>query len=282
MRTALNSADRPCSLRTARRPHESEPEPVEKIITLGNTAKMYCVDKISERAANGAPLVLLDLGCGTGNNFPDLLDRFPNVRYVGADPHEPSLAKARKLLAGRNAELHHAPGESFRLEGGADIIVSFSVFEHVPFRQRNAYLESVRANLRPGGIGLINYDSGHFTTETTTRPHATAWIAMRQALVQFVRNQMVERLGANIYYQRFVTEKSFIDGCEAAGLRIEETRSFNTALKRAYRSIRPEAREEFMRRWLDLELWADAHSVPYDDAQGAVFTTRCHVLSART
>lgn len=254
---------------------------MDKVITLGNTAKMYCVDKISELAARGAPLVLLDLGCGTGNNFPHLLDRFPNIRYVGADPHEPSLAKARKLLAGRNAELHHAPGERFRLAGGADVIVSFSVFEHVPFKQRRAYLESVRANLKPGGIGLINYDAGHFTTETTTRQHATAWIALRQAVVQFVRNQLVERFGANIYYQRFVSEDWFVEGCESAGLRIVETRSFNTALKRAFRYVRPEAREEFMRRWLDLELWADGHCVPYDDEQAAVFTTRCHVLSAR-
>jgi hypothetical protein len=85
----------------------------------------------------------------------------------------------------------------------------------------------------------------------------------------------------NAYYQRFVTEESFVKGCESAGLNIVETRSFNTALKRVFRFIRPEAREEFMRRWLELELWADGHSVPYDDDLAAVFTTRCHILSVR-
>jgi SAM-dependent methyltransferase len=247
--------------------------------SLGNTAKMYCLQKIGELAARGSPLVLLDMGCGTGKNFPQFLDAYPNVRYVGADPHRPSIDEARKVLAGKNAELHFAPGDGFVLEGGADVIVSFSVFEHVPIARRAAYVQAVRANLKPGGIAFINYDAGHFTTETTTRPHATAWMAMRQAVIQFVRNQLVERFGANVYYQRFAPETSFVRYCADAGLRILETKSFNTGLKRVFRSVKPEAREEFMRRWLDLELWVDANTVPYNDDLAAVFTTRCHVLS---
>lgn len=252
---------------------------MKNVKSLGNTAKMYCLQKLAELASRGTPLVVLDLGCGSGRNFPQFLDDYPNVRYVGADPHEPSLDEARKVLAGKNAELHFAPGEMFVLQGGADVIVSFSVFEHVPIAKRGAYMQAVKANLRPGGIALINYDAGHFTTETTTQQHVTAGLAMRQAVTQFVRNQLVERFGAGVYYQRFAPEASFVKYCADAGLRIVETKSFNTGLKRVFRSVRPEAREEFMRRWLDLELWLNGNCAPYDDSLAAVFTTRCHMLS---
>jgi SAM-dependent methyltransferase len=248
-------------------------------LPTGNSAKRYCVQQLTRRVGDGAPFVLLDMGCGTARNFIEFLQDHPHVRYVGVDPHAPSIETARKLLAGVNAEIHHAPAERFTLPGGADGIVSFSVFEHVPSANRGSYLQAMQRNLRPRGVAYVNYDSGHFTTETTTRAHQTAIRALRQGLAQFFRNLLVDRFGMNVYYQKFVSEAEFLQGCAAAGLRIEQARSFNTGLKTIYRYVREDAREEFMQRWLDLELWIDEHARPFDDSQAAHFTTRGYVLT---
>lgn len=243
---------------------------------LGNAAKVYCLKQLEPLAATGRPITLLDMGCGTAKNFTAFLDRHPNVRYVGIDPHGPSIKEARRVLANRNAELHHGRAEAFALQDGADAIVSFSVFEHVV--NRHAYLAAVRRNLKPSGVAFINYDAGHFTTESTTSQHQTAMRAARQAVAQFFRNFLAERLGRDVYYQRFVTETSFIQDCALAGLRITESLSFNTALKLAFRHVKESARAEYMQRWFDLELWLNANAYPYQDSMAPIFTTRCHTL----
>lgn len=244
-------------------------------MVYGNTAKLYCVRRIESETG---PITVLDLGCGSGAYIRDFLESHPHARYVGIDPNAGSIEKGRQLLQGYRAEFHHGNAETFRVPGGAEVIMSFSVFEHVVHRA--AYLRSVRDNLKPYGRAYINYDSGHFVTPSTVSPVRTALRAARQGLRQATKNALV-RMGAPLSYERFVPEQSFREACSAAGLRILESRTFNTPLKNLFKSVTEDARSEFADRWLELELWLNEHSVPYSDALSHLYFTRCHVVTHR-
>ena len=77
-------------------------------LTFGNTAKLYCLQLIDRAAAEAnGDFRILDLGCGTGSNFVELLRRRPNVRYVGVEPLRKAAGEARRALPG--AEIVNKP-----------------------------------------------------------------------------------------------------------------------------------------------------------------------------
>jgi SAM-dependent methyltransferase len=140
-------------------------------LAVGNTAKLYCLQLIDRAAAEAGDgdYRILDLGCGTGANFVELLRRRPNVTYVGVEPSRAAAEEARRLLPG--AEIVNEPAYGVRVEP-AHAVVSFSALEHVVDRQR--YFEAVRANLRPDGLVYLNYDSGHFVADADLRERVKA------------------------------------------------------------------------------------------------------------
>jgi 2-polyprenyl-3-methyl-5-hydroxy-6-metoxy-1,4-benzoquinol methylase len=186
------------------------------------------------------------------------------VHYVGIEPDEESAREAQKRTRHLNAEIHHRPAEELELGRQFDFVTSFSVFEHVS--KRPAYLETVKRHLAPGGVVFMNYDSGHFVK--LDKGCAT-----------------IEKAPANLttadvtdYYEKFVEESEFRRMAAAAGLAIQESRSFNTWLKRNMQFIEEQHRSEFNRRWLELELWMNDHSVGYTDDQAAYFLSRNHLM----
>jgi SAM-dependent methyltransferase len=91
---------------------------------------------------------LLDYGCGTGN----LTERFARVigelhELHGYDPSTESLAEARERAP--SAKLHTEPKTLPR--GHFATAVLSGVLHHVPPRDREDVLATVRAALRPGG-----------------------------------------------------------------------------------------------------------------------------------
>ena len=242
------------------------------LLTTGNAAKVYCLSWISAQVeARGGQLSILDLGCGTSKDFITLLERYPQVRYVGIEPSPKACEVARKNLADRQATIHNA----YAYNVGAlldhetfDVVVSFSVLEHV--YQREAYLASVYSGLRPAGRALINYDAGHFIIPASRRERA-----------KNVIGPLLAPLGIERYYQAFVHEADFRRMAAAANLVIEEVKSFNTRLKGVHKHIPPQHAEEHMQRWLDYELWLNSLELPYDDHQARTWLTRNYVLRRR-
>jgi len=104
-------------------------------LTSGNAAKLHCLELIESHVRERERAIVLDLGCGEGRDFRALLERHPHVRYVGVDPSAGACARARAVLAGLDAEIVHADGYDVRV-GPADVVVSFSVLEHVYRRRR--------------------------------------------------------------------------------------------------------------------------------------------------
>jgi len=242
-----------------------------ELLTTGNTAKLYCLQWIEQRARAHEVRSILDLGCGTAGNFVRLLERYPEVRYVGVEPSRAACEAARSNLTGRRAEIVQAYAYDVPklVAGPFDVVVSFSVFEHVHQRQR--YLDGVCASLAPDGRCLINYDAGHFVQPAGLKERA-----------KNVIGPLLARLGVEGYYQRFVPDQAFRRMVERAGLEILEAKSFNTRLKGVHKGIPPEHQAEHMRRWLDYELWLSSLDLPYDDGAARTWFTRNFILRRRS
>jgi len=233
---------------------------VAGLLTVGNTAKLYCLQLLDEAAARAeGEFQIVDLGCGDGRNFVELLRRRANVRYTGIEPSRAAAAAARLRLPA--AEIIESPAYDVAV-GAADAVVSFSVLEHVVDRLR--YIEAVRANLAPSGRVFLNYDSGHFGPDATfverTRARAGGLLA---------------RFGSESRYRAAVREEELRALVAAASLRIVDDKGFNTELKRAYRDVPEEHVDAFMQRWLAFELELNAAGIGYDER---LFRTRNLVL----
>ncbi len=234
-------------------------------LAVGNTAKLYCL-RLIDRAAEEAEgeFRIVDLGCGTGANFVELLSRRPNVAYVGVEPSQTAAAEARRLLPG--AQIIAAPAYDVRVEP-AHAVVSFSVLEHVV--QRARYFAALRANLREDGRVYLNYDSGHFVADVDLRERAKA-----------LASQALARVGSESRYRARVREDECRSLAAAAGLRIAEDKVFNTDLKRLHPLVPEARRAEFMERWLAYELELNEFGIEYHDELASIFRTRNFVLQA--
>src|SRR3954452_3694870 len=72
----------------------------DSLLTMGNTAKLYCLDLLMreiERAGD-ADYRIVDLGCGNALHFRELLRRYRTVRYVGVEPDPEACAVAEREL----------------------------------------------------------------------------------------------------------------------------------------------------------------------------------------
>jgi 2-polyprenyl-3-methyl-5-hydroxy-6-metoxy-1,4-benzoquinol methylase len=241
------------------------------LLTAGNTAKLYCLTIIERLVeASGVGTTLVDLGCGAGLNIRTLLQRHTSVRYIGVDPSRMECERARENLTGLNAEIHHGRAQDVRLPQ-ADIVISFSVLEHVV--DRRGYLEVASRALKPAGVFMINYDSGHFVAPAPGRAWQRGSDRWNNVLGPFLA-----RFGFEGSYQAFVREEDFRRWIEDADLRIVDEKFFNTDLKHAFAYVPAARKDEFMRGWLQYELSLNRMGIAYSDSLAPVFRTRSFCL----
>jgi SAM-dependent methyltransferase len=227
--------------------------------TTGNTAKDYCLQHVAALARVDPELVVVDLGCGDGLNVEPLLQEYPSIHYLGIDPSERAIRAGRERLAAYDAELQVGRAYDVRL-ADADVVLSFSVLEHVV--ERAPYVRSIARNLKRDGVALVNYDAGHFNVGSER------WKAPVRRLLA--------RAGADAHYQAPVREDEFRALADAAGLHLEEARSFNTHLKELDKLV-PD-RQAFAELWLRLELEL-SDAVEYRDEYAPFLRTRNAILS---
>ena len=235
------------------------------MLTTGNAAKLYCLQLIDGAAAEvDGEFRIVDLGCGNGSNFRELLRRRPGIRYVGVEPLRGAAEEARRMLPG--AEIINAPAYDVRVEQ-AHAVVSFSVLEHVVDRRR--YFEAMRANLRSDGRVYLNYDSGHFVADADLLERAKA-----------LASRVLARLGSESRYRRRVSATEFRALVERNRLLVVDDKVFNTDVKRLLPLVETESRESFMERWLSFELGLNELGLTYRDELDSVFRTRNLVLES--
>ncbi len=121
--------------------------------------KIGYMDQVFARFG-GAPVRVLDLGCGRSTGFDVLLPRYPNVSYTGVEQRASSLDVARQTVGHLpNARLVSGFGESTDSGTDFDLVFSLSVLEHV--KHLDAFLRASVAAARVGGQVLHRYDLGH-------------------------------------------------------------------------------------------------------------------------
>jgi 2-polyprenyl-3-methyl-5-hydroxy-6-metoxy-1,4-benzoquinol methylase len=232
-------------------------------LSRGNTAKLYCLQLIDRAAAEtDGDFRILDLGCGTGSNFVQLLRQRPNARYIGVEPLRTAAAQARQNLP--DAEILNRTAYGISVDP-VHAVVSFSVLEHVVDRPR--YFEAIRANVRPDGCVFLNYDSGHFLADANPVERAKT-----------LASHVLARLGSESRYRARVRDDEFRSLVEGAGLKIVDDKFFNTDLKRFYRFVPEERRDSFMERWLAFELELNGLGLEFRDDLASLFRTRNVIL----
>jgi SAM-dependent methyltransferase len=240
------------------------------LLTEGNAAKLYCSNWIEQYIeSKKGEISILDLGCGNALNFVKLLQKYKNVRYTGIEPSATACEKARHNLAGLNATIVN--GLAYNIYGQSiheqfDLVVSFSVFEHV--YRRLDYLRSAKTCLKPDGYFLINYDAGHFVSPGNLRERTKNLIG-----------PLMARLGRERYFQAFVPEVDFQSMATQLNFRVIEARNFNTQLKGVYKIIPSEHQADFMEKWLDFEQWLNSLNMPYEDDKARYWRTRNFILT---
>jgi SAM-dependent methyltransferase len=235
------------------------------LLTTGNAAKLYCLQLIDGAATEvDGEFRIVDLGCGNGSNFRELLSRRQNIRYVGVEPLRGAAEEARRMLPG--AEIINAPAYDVRVEP-AHAVVSFSVLEHVVDRPR--YFEAMQENLGRNGRVYLNYDSGHFVADADLLERAKA-----------LASRVLARVGSESRYRRRVSADELRALVERSRLQVVDDKVFNTDVKRLLPLVGLESRESFMERWLAFELGLNELGLAYRDELDAVFRTRNLVLES--
>jgi SAM-dependent methyltransferase len=135
----------------------------------------------------GAPVSLLDVGCGNGRFGRFLARHRVLARYAGVDASPPLLAIARAdppaaaRLDWTLADFVAAPPDRVLPEGGFDLAVLFGVLHGVPGRERRrALLAAMAARLAPGG--LLVFTCFRFAEDARLAGRIVPWESAREAL----------------------------------------------------------------------------------------------------
>lgn len=115
--------------------------------------------RLVERAlGSGAPLRILDLGCGTGEMALAIARVSPTVKLIGVDGDADVLqrADAKARAEGIGLELHEALADRLPLpDASVDCVVSTLMFHHLVPSAKRAALADARRVLVPGGRLLV-------------------------------------------------------------------------------------------------------------------------------
>lgn len=200
----------------------------------GNAAKMRVIERI---AAERRPCAVLDYGAGDGQGWSHAL--YQN-RDIELTCYEPDAARAKELR--RNVPAAHIhDGEPSGIAGRFDVIVSFSVLEHV--YDRAAYLAHARRLLKPDGCMFLNYDDGHFRTPGSR--------------IEALRNRLAPLLpwlGLTRHYQSSVRPREADRLVAEAGFAVASDRYENLpALKALSRAVPHASRGMFAQAWIETE-----------------------------
>ncbi len=104
---------------------------------------------VGRSTAPGAPLAVLDYGCGTGSATPFLLSEMGADRVVGVDISAASIRVASREHGDPRAAYFAL--DQYTPSGDMDGVFTNGVFHHIPLAERQTALCCVHDALKPGG-----------------------------------------------------------------------------------------------------------------------------------
>lgn len=209
-----------------------------KIYSRKNVAKQWIWSE-AERLAGDGSLRVCDLGCGYGSGWPDFLKDHSKITYLGIDKDKKEIARAEKAFSGlANARVSVGDAQMFRdNSGNFDVVTAFSALEHVV--DLEAFVKTVLALLKPGGVAYLNYDAGHFRSSNIKE----------RAMVPV--SQLLAKIGFEGPYMKEVDDSGLTRIVEGQGAKVKSLFKFNgRGIKELANS---EASDEAVRAWHDFE-----------------------------
>ncbi len=223
----------------------------EKYYWPGNIAKTKAISRVLRLLKQRSYLTIFDYGCGTAGDWPTLLAEFQNIRWFGYEPHKQSRHEAQERLRDLPNATVLAAHELDEASFSADVIVSFSVFEHVYDRRK--YLETAHRLLSDQGIFILNYDDGHFRQYIDLSSPASWMMTLRQHLHNLAAPWVV-KLGLVSSFQQRVKRDDADMLLANVGFKVESAEYSNfIGMKRLFKTLPAERHQNFIGFWLQAE-----------------------------
>lgn len=153
----------------------------------------------------------LEIGCGSGSNFPLLQQANPGIGYTGIDISSQAI-QAAKLQFHHRAEFYVMNGDDIQLDKKFDLIFTKLVLWSVG-PSLSKILSEVRRCLTPGGMFYALEPCNQLIQLHPPKPYTSAWIkawdeaAMQQGLNPWIGTSVASELmdaGFNNVACRFV------------------------------------------------------------------------------
>lgn len=103
----------------------------------------------------GAPLRVLDIGCGWGYGLIHGASNY-GISGVGISLAKEQIELANRRAAGLPLEFRLQDYRDLQEQEPFDVIFSLGMFEHVGKRNYRRFMETVHRNLKPGGLFLLH------------------------------------------------------------------------------------------------------------------------------
>ena len=203
-----------------------------KFFATGEVVAQLAIDE-SPVPPPGRDLAV-DIGSGLGRICKALAPRFDRV--VGIDISPEMVRRAQRLVDEPNVTFQVGSGSSLDPveDGTADLVVSFTVFQHIPkVEVIEGYLAEAGRVLKPGGI---------FAFQWNNTPGSFRWSVRRSVLSALQRTGIRrERRGRNAaeFLGSRVSLIRIQKALEAAGLELLATREPDTLYTWAWARKRP-------------------------------------------
>lgn len=102
------------------------------------------------RVSHPAPRLIIDLGCGPGNNTELITRRWPDARVIGVDKSPAMIAAARERERPGRLEFRQGDIVEWQPDEPADIVLLNAVLQWIP--DHTALLPRFAAMLAPAGV----------------------------------------------------------------------------------------------------------------------------------
>lgn len=183
------------------------------IYTAGNAAKQWILSELHQRFGESSYRIL-DLGCGAAGSWKTFIEMHPNASYVGFDYDRAAVQRARQEFSGiKNVSLNVGDAQTLSSQREFDVVTAFSAIEHVV--DKMAFLKTVFASLKSGGVAYLNYDDGHF------RSHD-----LKERIMVPV-SQVLAMLGIQGPFMKHVDDAEFRSQAEQVGFKFLSARKHN-------------------------------------------------------